>query len=250
MRKISLLLCLLFGFNLKAQIINVESKRMITDTIGWSGSAELSLELNKSVNELFKVNNQIHVQYKTHKHLILFLNTIGFDRVDGTDFINNGTQHLRFNYKIKPHLTYEAFMQNQYNSVSKITYRRLVGTGLRWKMSDLERYKMYLGSLIMFENEKNKGETVVLQHDWRNSSYFSFTFKFTEHTQLVSTTYLQPRLDFLKDYRVSHQSVLNLKISKKLGFNATFTYNFDAYPVNGIPKEEYKLTNGLTYVFQ
>ena len=209
-------LVFLSSFTTHSQIINTESLRMVTDTSGWSGSIGLNVGFAKNVKELFKIKNDIHVQYKTPKHLVLFMNKIGFERADGDDFVNKGVQHLRYNYRFHRQLSWEAFAQNQYNAISKIDYRRLAGTGFRYKLSKSEKYKAYLGSLAMYEYEKTTEIPVEFHKDWRNSTYLSFSFYFTKNISLISTTYYQPLFEDFKDYRVSHQSALALKILKNL----------------------------------
>lgn len=243
------LILILVSYNLQAQIINTESLRMVTDTTGWSGSLGANVSFSKNVRELFKIKNHVHVQYKTPKHLVLFMNNIGFEQADGADFVNKGVQHLRYNYKIKSRLNWEVFVQNQYNAVSKIEYRRLLGTGPRFKISKSDKYKMYLGSLVMYEEEKTKEDMAVLHQDWRNSSYFSFSFFFTDKIKLISTTYYQPILTQFLDYRVAHQSAFLMKIYKNLSFKTSFNFTYDAFPVAGIPKQDYEISNGLIYKF-
>jgi hypothetical protein len=248
MKKLAVLFVFV-GLTVQSQIINTESLRMVTDTSGWSGSISLNVGFVKNVKELFKISNKIHVQYKTPKHLVLFMNNISFDRADGSNFINKGVQHLRYNYRFKPTISWEAFIQNQYNSISKIDYRRLVGTGLRFKLSKSEKYKAYLGSLIMYENEKTIETPPISHKDWRNSSYFSFSFYFNDNISLISTTYYQPKLSEFSDYRVAHQSVLAFNIFKNLSFKTAFNFTYDTFPVIGIPNKQYELTNGLVYSF-
>ncbi len=248
MKKI-LCLFMFVSFSLHSQIINTESLRMVTDTSGWSGSIGLNVGFAKNVKELFNVRNNIHIQYKNPKHLVLFMNKISFDRADGADFVNKGVQHLRYNYRIYKRLSWEAFLQNQYNALSKIDYRRLVGKGFRYKLSTSEKYKGYLGSLVMYENEKTTEAPAIYHKDWRSSTYMSFSLYFTDNISLISTTYYQPMLSEFSDYRVAHQSALAFKILKNLSFKTTFNFTYDAFPVLGIPQKEYELTNGLVYSF-
>jgi len=177
------------------------------------------------------------------------MNNISFDRADGADFVNKGVQHLRYNYRFHKRLSWEVFLQNQYNAISKIDYRRLAGTGPRYKLSMSEKYKAYMGSLLMYENEKTTETPSITHQDWRNSTYLSFSFYFNENISLVSTSYYQPKLQEFSDYRISHQSALAFKILKNLSFKTAFNFTYDANPVVGIPQKEYELTNGLVCSF-
>ena len=236
-------------FAIQAQIINTESLRMVTDTTGWAGKIGLSVSYSKNVKEQLKVKNTIHVHYKTNKHLILFINNIGFERIDDADFLNKGVQHLRYNYQFNPKIAWETFIQNQYNAVSKITFRGLSGIGLRYKLSKSEKYNIHIGSLLMYEYEKTSEASNAIHKGCRNSSYLSFHFRLTKNISLISTTYYQPNLSYFSDYRVAHQSVFSLKIVKNLSFRTAFNFSYDTFPVQGIPKQEFDISNGLVYRF-
>ena len=232
---------------IQAQIINTESLRMVTGKTGWAGKVSLDASLSKNTRSKVKVKNNIHLQYKTKKHLFIFINKIGFEQVDDADFANKGVQHLRHNYKIDKSLSSELFLQNQYNALYKIDFRELAGAGLRYKLTKSEKYKMYFGCLVMYEYEKTTGDFVFYNKDWRNSSYLSFSFYFTKNLSLISTTYYQPKLSNFSDYRIAHQSAFKFKIVKNLSYKLSFNYSYDKFPVIGIPNEEYDISNGLVY---
>ncbi len=231
-----------------AQILNVESLRKVTDTSGWSGSATLDVTFARNQNDFFIVSNDIHVQYKTKKSLVLFKNQLNFIKIGNDDFSNSGIQHFRYNYKIKPRFVWEAFFQSQYNKIAEIDFRGLAGTGFRFKLSTSEKYKFYLGSLIMYEHEELLDGTAI-NRDVRSSSYFSFSIYPNDHISIVSTTYYQPLLKQFGDYRIAMESSLIFKIHKNFLFKVTHTFAYDTYPALGIQNSHYRLKTGLAYSF-
>lgn len=235
---------------LQAQIINTESMRIITDTNGWVGQVALDVNISKNTRSSTQIKNNIHIQYKTKKNLFIFINKIGFQKVNNAEFNNKGVQHLRYNYMLNSKFAWELFLQNQYNALYKITFRELLGIGSRIKLTKSDKYKVYLGSLLMYEYEKNNGNTKIYHSDWRNSSYLSFRFNFTKHLFLTSTTYYQPKIIRFSDYRMSHQSQLNFKITKNIFYKMALNYSFDSFPVSTVPNEEYHITNGIVYKFK
>lgn len=243
------ILFFLISNQITAQIINTESLRKVTDTSGWSGSINLNLDLKKNVSTIFRINNRIHIQYKNKKNLVLFMNDINYERFDGSSIISNATQHLRYNYKTSKKIALEAFSQSQFNSISKIDYRWLIGIGIRFKLSSSEKYKFYLGTLVMYEYEKSTDEIPVINKDLRFSNYFSFSLYPSDNVSIVSTTYYQPKMNSFKDFRISSESFIAISIYKNLGFKSSFNYYFDKFPVEGIPKSQYSFTNGLIYTF-
>jgi len=245
----SLFLLIFVSFQSTSQVLNAESLRKVTDTSGFAGSASLDFTLKKDVNEYFGFKSNVHLQYKMHRHLVLIKNDTEFQRIEGNRFANSGVSHIRYNYKIYPRIAWEFFVQAQYNKVSKINFRGLIGTGPRFKLSTSEDYNLYLGTLIMFEKEELDDGVTPVQNDYRGSAYFSFTLYPTSTITIVSTTYYQPKLSQFEDYRISSQSSLLVKMFGNFSFKTTYTFIYDRYPAVGIPKSQYDLSSGVAYSF-
>ena len=246
-----ILFCLFFCITITStsQILNVESLRKVTDTSGFSGSTSLYFSLKRNKNNFFSISNDIHLQYKMKKNLVLFKNQINFQKIEGNDFTNKGISHLRYNYKLRPRIALEAFVQGQYNKVSKIDFRGLIGAGPRFKLSTAsEKYKIYLGTLVMYEQEELSDGSQI-ERNFRGSSYLSFSLYPTDRITLISTTYYQPKLNEFSDYRVSSQSSLLIKLYKTLDFKTSYTFTYNAHPAIEIPNSQYHLTSGLSYSF-
>lgn len=102
----------------------------------------------------------------------------------------------------------------------------------------------------MYEYENSIGvNNNVIQEDTCGDFYFSFIFKPKKSIAIASTTYYQPVINTLNDYRISSETSLIINLFKNLDFTTTFSYQFDELPVLGIPKEQYELKNGITYTF-
>ncbi|WP_245962917.1 DUF481 domain-containing protein [Ulvibacter antarcticus] len=205
--------------------------------------------MKRNTNDFFSISNSIHVQYKMDKHLVLFKNDIEFQKIEGDKFENFGISHLRYNYRLRPRLTWEVFIQGQYNKVSKIDFRGLLGTGPRFKLTEDENYKFYFGVHAMYEYEEISDGVTPDQRDIRGSSYFSFSLYPLDNLSLTSTTYYQPRFSELSDYRISSQSSIVVKLIKNFAMKTTYTFTYDAAPALGIPNSQYDLSTGLAYTF-
>lgn len=233
-----------------AQIINVESLRKVTDTSGWSGNASLDFSLTKNAQTLIRFGNNIHVQYKMNKHLVLFINNLSFERSAGEDFVNQGSQHLRYNYKLSDYMVWEAFIQSQHNSIAKINFRGLAGTGPRLKILGKDKYRLYLGTLVMYEHEELNEKPLVINRDFRSSIYTSFSLYLTDDITFVSTSYYQPLLTDFSDYRFATENSLVIGIVNRLSLKTTYTLTYDEVPASEVPHTFYKLSTGLLYAFE
>lgn len=250
MKKTFSFLLFVTTFSLSAQILNVESLRKVNDTSRWSGNVNLGFTIIQNKNKIVNLTNKVHIQYKYEKDLILFINDFDLKKVNKGDVVNRAIQHLRYNRKLNKTISWELFAQSQFDEISEIDFRGLLGTGPRFKLSQSEDYKFYLGALSMYEYEKINNELEDnLHRDIRNSSYFSFSLYPNDNISIVSTTYYQPLYKEFSDYRVSNDTSVLIGIFKNLSFSVNFNYLFDANPAFGVPKEQYKFTNGLTYSF-
>lgn len=243
----SIFLCL--SISASAQILNVESLRKVTDTSGFSGAAGINFALKRTTNDFITVSSAIHIQYKMNKNLILFKNDIAFEKIEGEKLENSGISHLRYNYRFHPRIAWEVFVQGQYNKVSLVNFRGLLGTGPRFKLTNSENYKFYFGTLLMYEHEELEDGVTPIQRDFRGSIYLSFSFYPTETISLISTTYYQPKLSQFDDYRISNQSSLAIDLFKNLVFAVNYNFTYDAFPALGIPNSQYSLTMGVAYSF-
>ena len=247
---ISIIICIFAFTKSNAQVVNVETLRKKSDSAKWTGSVSLDLSLIKNRNNIFKIANKAHIQYNNKKDLWLFVNDLKFEKLEGSSFVNKGTQHFRYNRKVSERIKMEAFLQAQYDAISEIDFRGLAGLGPRFKLYANDDYRFYLGTLVMYEYEKSSDIVEDrIQKDIRGSAYLSFSIYPTDYLSFISTSYYQPKLSRFKDYRLSTDTAVLFKILETLAFKTSFTYSYDAFPVATIPKTQFELTNGLLYTF-
>ncbi len=239
----SLLLC-----TVKAQIVNIESARMQSDTTGLMGNAGASLALTKNTQQVFSSEVDAHIQYKSRKSLYLLLGSYGFLKGAGTNLIDNSFLHFRYNYKLNAIVRWEVFTQVQKNVITGISSRFLIGMGPRFKLLSNKLMRLYAASLLMYERE---AETVsnIIQNNARSSSYVSFTITPNKQVEIISTSFFQPLLNNWNDYRILNQVSIRVKAAKKIGLKVKWNYLNDSRPVVGVPSVNYSLSTGVDYEF-
>jgi putative salt-induced outer membrane protein YdiY len=244
-----ILFLITFSTTGQAQIVNVESLRQVSDSSKWSGSASVDVALIENSRSIFRLTNRLRLQYSSKKSLYLFINDINLQKIDENSLVNRGIHHIRYNRYLNDNLKLEAFVQSQYDAISNIDFRGLLGVGLRKKLSKNDKYRFFLGSLIMYEYEEATITSIEPLRDFRNSTYLSFSLYPKENISIVSTTYYQPLLKRFSDFRISNETTIAFKVLKNMAFKTSFIYNYDAKPIIGIPNTQYELTNGLVYSF-
>lgn len=235
---------------LYGQIFNIERKRIPSDTVGWLGSANMRFAGSKSTKSTIALSAGTALEYKSRSTRSLWLFVTDFSLVTGDKekFSDNGFGHFLYNYKLGNTIRWEIFTQLQYNSLTKLQRQALVGTGPRFKLTQYENAKFYWGIAYVYEYEEVSDST-MLHRDHRGSSYFTFTLTPEETVTFSSTTYVQPLLTDLGDFRISNETNLTLDISRKLTFIASLKYFYDSRPPFEVPKNIYSFSNGLELIF-
>jgi putative salt-induced outer membrane protein YdiY len=232
-----------------AQVVNIESQRMQSDTTGWLGNFGTNFLFQKNAVEVLNINLNAHVQYKTQKNLYLFLANYNLLKGSGETLTDNLFYHLRYNHKFNAWLRWEVFTQLQQNSVTGIDVRVLTGTGPRFKLHGTKQFALYIATAAMYEYEKEETSPPVYHRDVRSSSYVSFTYRPVESAEIISTIFYQPLFRDFNDYRILNEISLKFRITKHFSFKAGWYYLYDSAPAASTPKLNYSISNGVEYDF-
>ena len=250
MKKINLILLLLIIFSsASSQIVNVESSRMQSDTVGWKGGVGAAVSLTQNTEKIFQLNLEAQLQYKTSKDrgIWLILGNLGLLKIGTDRFVSDDLLHLRYNRKVNEWLRWEVFGQYQNNIVTQIDSRTLFGTGPRFKLFSSSKFRLYTASLFMYENEKERTIPTIKHNDFRNSSYVSFTWLPRDNIEMISTTYFQPLLKKFSDFRILNQIAFAVKATPHFGLEVKWNYLHDRFPAGNAPKTTYMFATGLRY---
>jgi len=249
--RILLLLILsgLFVQNLSAQLVNIEKSRKEAKP-GFQGHIDLNLMLTQNTRQIFETGTSTHVQYHKDRHTVLLLNNISFMRVEGDNLINNGFQHLRYNYTVGGGFTTaEVFTQHQYNSIRLLKRRFLLGGGPRFKVFESDNLGIYIAPLVMYEHELLNDDDETRTDKFKGDLYVSGTFALDKRINFSHTTYYQPDFAKFNEFRISSETGLEMKFNDSFSFLVTYNLAYDSHPPQDIPKLFYTLRNGIKYSF-
>lgn len=232
-----------------AQLVNIEKSRKDPKP-GFQGHIDLNLTLNQNTRQIFETGTSAHLQYHKDRHTLLLLNNINFMRVEGDDLINNGFQHLRYNYTLGGGFTIaEVFTQHQYNSIRLLQRRFLLGGGPRFRIYENDNLGLYIAPLVMYEQEKLNDEENTQTDKFKGDLYVSGTYTFNETVNFSHTTYYQPDFAAFNEYRIASDTGLELAFTERFSFLVTFSLAYDSHPPAEIPELFYTLRNGIKFTF-
>jgi len=243
---------LLISFSLcvsAQQIIHIENKRLAAIDSGFTGNISVQANFIQNVNNIFQNRNYIQLQYTQNKHSILSLSNQNLSILNKERIINDGYQHLRYNYKYSKLVTYEAFVQFQYNKIILIDFRTLFGIGPRFNIIDVDstNTRLFIGTHYMYEYEEETTGQINRNH--RINSYISFGKPINDIFLIDVLAYFQPALNAFKDIRTSIEATVTITITKSLRFNLRQSIMHDSNPPEGIRNTFYNFSNGLVYEF-
>lgn len=244
------LLIFLFAFffvSAFSQIVNIEKKRKNTE--GFQANIGIEFSIKDNGKQFLQLKNTADIQYSYKAHKIIFLNDIQFLNIDKGSFINNGFQHLRYNYTIKDSsfITLEAFGQYQYNEQKLLQKRIITGGGPRFTIARKKNFIFYVAPLAMFENEvlsdSLKTETKLARVD----AYTNLHFNISNIISFSHILYFQPAFSDFSDYRISSEAGLNFNITKHLAYKIGFAFDYDNQPPQNLQNTFWYLNNQLVF---
>lgn len=247
--RFSLLMVLLTTFVASGQIVNIESQRLSANKDGVSGNLDLNMNLTVNSKELFQVGTKLQLVYKKKRNYWLLLADQFFVHTDNESIINNGFEHVRYNFTFKDsgHIAFEAYQQGQFNEIQRINKRLLTGTGLRFLVVEQKKLELHFGTGFMGEYEEIIDG--IGTYDVLFANYGSISVKLDNGINFNTITYFQPKLIDFGNYRLSHESAVRFQFSKHISFRIIYSLNHDSRSIEGVRKTNYTFKNAISFTF-
>ncbi|AKT42828.1 uncharacterized protein CMC5_070560 [Chondromyces crocatus] len=232
-------LALLTASPAAAQIVNVQP--LIGGDVekqGLSVTFEGSADMRRGNTNITSLSGSAVGQYRTGRHLFFLLLRGDFGENADVTFLNKDLEHFRYRVDLPGPFSWEAFVQHDRDAFRRLSLRALFGTGPRIHIVRWTKFEAALGMAYMLENEElalgnfpDSGLVVLAQ---RLSTYCVLSTRLSDNLQVAATIYLQPRLDWIYDVRVLHESSILAKATKHFSLKLTMTSAFDAEPPAGV----------------
>jgi hypothetical protein len=184
------------------------------------------------------------------RSLAFTLASVDYSKLNGTLGVDKSFAHIRYDYTIVKHVSWEAFIQEQSDVFQLIKTRDLVGTGPRFAIWDDPHFGLFLG--IAYMAERDVYDLTVGSRDDRYqtanraSAYLSLHATLSDGIDTVTTTYAQPNLRDPSDIRILSESGFVFKISTWLSTSISFVAHYDSNPVPGVLPTDTELKNAIT----
>ena len=221
------LLIILFFLNIKITAqVNTERFREDEDTAGFSGYIDLDGVVATGNSDFQLISMGSRLNYNWGDDYTFFVGDGGYGWDKGEAFVGQLFIHLRHVITTNDLIQIEFFTQFDNNKKRFLLARELLGGGLRFRFLKTEIFKFRLGTAYMFENEKydlpaNSIHPITTSLH-RFTSYATFEFNINKTLSYISTTYYQPALTDLNDYKLFSENAFLIDAGKPFSFFIKF----------------------------
>jgi hypothetical protein len=158
----------------------------------------------------------------------------------------------RYSYIVSERTEAFNFVQSQRNETLRLKERWLVGSGIRRQFGSGDGLSLNLGTGAMWELEEVTDDAVAPGEDPRSSvirmsNIIVVRHDFSEGARLVGTTYLQPRLDALHDFRLLSELALLVPVTTRVRLTVSTDWRHDSRPPPSLRADDFTLNFGIAY---
>ena len=121
---------------LPAQILSVDRPSITVDSSAFFlGSIDFAYNVNNQKNAVYKgLKSKADLMYVSGKHEYILINQFKYYSSTGSPFISTGYSHMRINFLRRRKLSYESYLQFQYDKGRNMPFRFLIGSGIRYRI--------------------------------------------------------------------------------------------------------------------
>jgi putative salt-induced outer membrane protein YdiY len=235
-------------------ILNVEELRLADPPAGVSGNIDLSV--SGKAGNTDKQELALDGRIQNHRDDITDFLIVSYDYGQANDARNaNATLlHGRHVVQYLPWRAWEAFTQLEQDEFTRLSLRGLLGGGLRVTIAQRDDdMSGHLGVGAFYSHEKLEHRAGLSDHgtddDLRGSFYFAYKRRLDPQVSIASTTYYQPNVENVADFRVSELAALVVKMSGSLSLKLLLNVSHDSRPPQAVESTDVSYTTSVSYQF-
>jgi len=221
-------------------IVNIEDRRDEGDADGTFRTARLSISGDSGNTDRSDIGAGLRLFRRKQGSEALLLTDYAYGESRGIKNRNRSFLHLRYGSTFRPATMVEGFAQAEQDDFARLRFRGLVGAGLRFlSRGDTTRASLGVGAFHSWERltDTVPGERSDEQL-WRANLYFSIDHKLKTGLVLHSSTYLQPRIGPVTDFRVLEQFACSVPVTESIGLRLSLDILHDSRPPRTVERTD------------
>jgi len=224
------------------QILNIEKFRIDKDTSNvWGVNVGFGFSTKKQQTSVTTMNANANIVYLSKKHSYITINYIKFVGIENVNPLSEGYTHWRLTLLRKKFVSYEPFVQWQYDKGRGLLKRELYGASIRLNVLRTKKTMIAFNSGAMYEYELWRGEVIRFPientQDSAQTRFLKSTNSITVRGDVASNvnvflvSYYQARFNRFFSPRIISEIQVNIKINKYFSISNQFTSTYDAIPI-------------------
>ena len=241
-----ILLFLLVSTPLMA-LVNTEIYRRHDQQDGFTSRFDVNANFFTGNSNYSDTNGRLRTDYYSEENQGFAVLNLEQQTNDEGRFVNNGFAHIRGILKDTETASTEVFFQKEFDEFLLLRSRLVFGGGRRYEHLSTDTFKSHFGIGTMWEEEiirNNSDKTLV-----RASTYYTLKYIKPNSYTVRSTSYFQPHIGRLNDFRFLTDTSLSIEITKSIEFVTKLSLRYDSLPPNGLHSSDLELSNGLSFKF-
>ncbi|GIX06028.1 MAG: hypothetical protein KatS3mg115_0431 [Candidatus Poribacteria bacterium] len=224
----------------QAQIVNVLPLARSLPA-GWSGSAQLSLDLRSGNTALTQFQSRGQLAHLSKSGLLLGVlrsELRAQGRRTQRRFANATFIHIRYRHTLALPWQWEWFAQYEFDEFRRLALRALVGSGPRFQQEMGRGSFVALGVAVMGEYERLRTgaepDAGAVAQGVRLSSYLSVELPLSQRALMKETVFIQPRWGNWDDFRLLSELTLSAALSQRITLPVGLVLRHDSRPPSGV----------------
>lgn len=244
----------LFIFPIKALAI-VNMNALSFDNIKNTFVADMDLAISGASGNNDRTKTVLNAQFTWLAKKSINLAVLGYQygKNNNVQSENKAFIHYRYIYQLNNIMDLELFTQLENNEFTRLSYRGLVGSGLRFSMAKSKHHHAFLGVGAFYSKEKIEFISGLtddgIEKFSRANLYYLSKYDTNTSISFSNVIYYQPRLSQFSDYRALLESKIDFKINENLSFRLSIDISHDSEPSQNIERTDISYKSGLKFNF-
>lgn len=208
-----------------------------------------TIDIQSGNSEVFETGLQFSSLYKiTQRNWLKCTAGVDIIREEGEDVSNDKFLQLRHTFSIKKWIHTFTFYQLQNSFSLGVKKRELLGSGLRLKLLKTEDVALDIGVGVMIESEEYNSDIPIAEKN-RMTSMMIFKRNINS-IELKNTTYYQPYIINIWDFRLLNELDLTFSINDWLDYEVNYIIRYDNEQPSFLDKKlDQYITSGFNIKF-
>ncbi len=250
MKYYTLLLVFLLAIPALSQV-NTEKLRKSANETGIFTEFNLAGTLTSGNTEYIRFNTGLRFDYIGNSYNSFIIAKLDYKEANSEIIVKKGFTHFRNVFDYSGNLSFELFLQKEFNEFISLNDRNIAGGGLRIKIAesytDTTSIAVAFGSGIMYEGEDYAEGYKEDSKLARSTNYLSVNWKINELFSIRSVSYFQVDVTRLNNYRLLNESDFSVDIFHNLKLFVAIDYRYDSKPPIGIENYDFEFVNGIRF---